>query len=245
MKPLACSLLFLSLLLPSASAQKPSAGNRTAAANKLIALKATGTARYTDQEILAASGLHIGQPAADGDFKEAIQLLGNSGLFRDLSYTYSASAAGVKLELQLADTDPSKLVPARFENFVWFTDDQLLTAVQRRVPLFKRLLPLTGNLPDHVEEALQAILTESRFPGRVDYLREGQDQNGGPLVAIAYRVEEVTIQIHGFEFPRATPEQSSLLTTAARLAVGGATFAPVSPPSPGLTCFRSTSSVDT
>jgi hypothetical protein len=69
----------------------------------------------------------------DGDFKEAIQLLGNSGLFRDLSYTYSASAAGVKLELQLADTDPSKLVPARFENFVWFTDDQLLTAVQRRV----------------------------------------------------------------------------------------------------------------
>ena len=57
MKPLACSLLFLSLLLPSASAQKPSAGNRTAAANKLIALKATGTARYTDQEILAASGL--------------------------------------------------------------------------------------------------------------------------------------------------------------------------------------------
>jgi len=39
----------------------------------------------------------------------------NSGLFRDLSYTYSASAAGVKLELQLADTDPSKLVPARFE----------------------------------------------------------------------------------------------------------------------------------
>ena len=221
MKPLACSLLFLSLLLPSASAQKPSAGNRTAAANKLIALKATGTSRYTDQEILAASGLHIGQPAADGDFKEAIQLLGNSGLFRDLSYTYSASAAGVKLELQLADTDPSKLVPARFENFVWFTDDQLLTAVQRRVPLFKRLLPLTGNLPDHVEEALQAILTESRFPGRVDYLREGQDQNGGPLVAIAYRVEEVTIQIHGFEFPRATPEQSSLLTTAARLAVGG------------------------
>jgi len=59
---------------------KPSAGNRTAR-QQADRLKATGTARYTDQEILAASGLHIGQPAADGDFKEAIQLLGNSGLF--------------------------------------------------------------------------------------------------------------------------------------------------------------------
>jgi outer membrane protein assembly factor BamA len=94
--------------------------------------------------------------------------------------------------------------------------------VQRRVPLFKRFLPLTGNLPDRVSEALQAILTERRLPGRVDFLREGQDQNGGPLIAIAYRVEEVGIVIHGFEFPGATPEQSALLTTAVRRAIGGA-----------------------
>ena len=102
---------------------------RQPTADKLIALKVTGTGRYTDKEILAASGLQIGQNAADGDFKEAVHRLGNSGLFSEAVYSFTSSDAGIKLDLQLADTDKSKLVPAHFENFVWFTDDELRTAL--------------------------------------------------------------------------------------------------------------------
>jgi outer membrane protein assembly factor BamA len=208
------------VLTPAGVAQKhPTSKVSPASAAKLIALKATGTARYTDQEILAASGLQLRQDAADGDFKEAVRRLGDSGLFGEIDYSYSSSSAGVKLELQLTDTDKNKLVPAQFENLVWFSDDELRTAVERRVPLFKQLLPLTGNLPDQVSEALQAILTEKRFPGRVNYLREG-DESGGPLHAIVYRVEEVSIRIRGFEFPGASLEQAALLTTAARRSIG-------------------------
>jgi outer membrane protein assembly factor BamA len=212
-------LTFVSL----AAAQNPAPPRKNVPANsgRLIALKVTGTTRYTDKEILAASGLQIGQNAADGDFREAAQRLGDSGLFSDVVYTYSSSGSGVKLELQLADTDQTKLVPARFENFVWFTDDELLTALQKTVPLFKRRIPLTGKLPDRVSEALQAILNERRCPGRVDYLREGEDENGGPLVAIAYRVENVNLRIRGFEFPGASPEDSVLLAAAGRRAIGG------------------------
>ncbi len=214
-------VILLSLLLPATAAQKQPASGKLSSvtAAKLVALKVAGTARYTDKEILAASGLQIGQNAADGDFKEAVRRLGNSGLFSDVAYSYTSSGATVKLELQLTDADQSKLVPARFENFVWFTDGELRSAVQRRVPLFKQVLPLVGNLPDEVSEALQAMLTEKRFPGRVNYLREG-DQSGGPVSAIVYQAEEVSIRISGFEFPGATPEQAALLTTAARHATG-------------------------
>src|ERR1700730_9695257 len=210
------------LLLAAAAAQKQPARSKgsAVAANKLTALKVTGTARYTDKEILAASGLQIGQSAADGDFREAAQHLGDSGLLNDVVYSYSSSGAGVRLEMQLADTDHRKLVPAHFENFVWFTDDELRTALQSRVPLFKQLLPVAGNLSDRVSEALQAILSEKQFPGRVNYLRESQDESGGPLVAIAYRVEEVSIRIRSVEFPGASPEQTALLTTAARRLTG-------------------------
>lgn len=208
------------LLTSAAAAQKRPTGKASpVAANKLVALKVTGAARYTDHEILAASGLQLGQDAADSDFKEAVRRLGDSGLFGDIVYSYSSSSSGVKLELQLTDIDHSKLVPAQFENFVWFTDAELGTAVERRVPLFKQLLPLTGNLPDQVSEALQAILTEKHFPGRVNYMREGDD-SGGPLHAIIYRVEEVTIRIRAFEFPGATPEQAALLASAAHRAIG-------------------------
>ncbi len=213
--------LCLSCFFSIAAAQKQSVVSKASSvdAYKLVALKVTGTTRYTDKEILAASGLQLGQNAGDGDFKEAERLLGDSGLFSEVQYSYSFSSAGTKLELQLADTDKSKLVPARFDNFVWFTDDELRAALESRVPLFKQLLPISGDLPDRVCEALQALLSEKRFPGRVDYLRNAE-MSSDKLTAIDYRVEEVSIRIHGVEFPGASPEQTALLTTAARRLMG-------------------------
>src|SRR5258708_38136387 len=64
------------------------------------------------------------------------------------------------------------------------------------------------------------MLTEKQFPGRVNYLRESKDESGGPLSAIAYRVEEVSIRIRSLEFPGASPEQTALLATAARRLTG-------------------------
>jgi outer membrane protein assembly factor BamA len=222
-KTIAGFVLCFCLSLPLAATQRQPSSGKSApvSVNKLTALKVTGTTRYTDKEILAASGLQIGQNAADGDFKEAVQLLGDSGMFSNVAYSFSSKGgAGLKLELQLDDIDSSKLVPAHFENFVWFTDDELLTALQSRVPLFKGMLPLGGNLSDRISEALQAILADKHLPGRVECLGEAHDQNGGPLTAVSCRDEEVNIFIHGFEFPGASPEQSALLTTAAQRAVG-------------------------
>ena len=213
--------LCLSLLVATAAAQKKAVSGRASAnePTKLVALKVTGTERYTDKEILAASGLQLGQPAAEGDFKEAVRRLGNSGLFSEVVYSYTSSGTGTKLELQIADTDKSKLVPAHFENFVWFTDAELRAALQPRVPLFKQLLPVAGNLSDRVSEALQAILSEKNYPGRVDFLRAG-DESGGALKAIDFHVEEVSIRIRNAEFPGASPEQTALLAKAAARLTG-------------------------
>ena len=225
MNRISCFILFLPILLSTVAvqmvkAQKKSISSKASSvADKLIALKATGTARYTDKEILAASGLQMGQSAADGDFKEAVKKLGASGVFSEVVYSFISSNAGVKLELQLADTEKSKLVPAQLENFVWFTDDELRSALQTRVPLFKQLLPLGGNLSDRVSEALQSILTDKHFPGRVTFLREA-DESSGALTAIVYRVEEVSIRIRAVEFPGSSPEQAALLTTAAHRLTG-------------------------
>ncbi len=213
--------LCLSVLASPAAAQKHAASAKTSlpAPDKLLALKAIGTKRYTDKEILGASGLRIGQNAADADFKEAAQILGNSGMFGDVAYSYTSSGSGVRVEFRLTDIDQSKLVPAHFDNIVWFTDDELTAELQRRVPLFRPLLPIAGNLPDRVSEAIQTLFMERHIPGRVDYLREG-DETGGALHGIDYHIEEVNIRIHGIDFPGASPEQAALLTTAAHRVVG-------------------------
>jgi outer membrane protein assembly factor BamA len=213
--------LCVSAVISLTDAQKRSTStkNPTLTPEKLNALKATGTKRYTDKEILGATGLQIGQNAADGDFREAAQILGNSGMFGDVVYTYTSTGAGVRVEFQLTDIDQSKLVPAHFDNLVWFTDDELSTELRHRVPLFQQLLPVAGNLTDRVSEALQSLLTERHIPGRVNFLRQG-DENGGALHGIDYHVEEVGVRVHGLDFPGASPEQAGLLTTAARRAIG-------------------------
>jgi len=217
---LSVGFLSATVFIPAGQAQKSThSGVTSASGYKLLGLKVSGTTRYTDKEILSASGLRIGQEAADGDFKEAVRQLGNSGMFSDASYSYTASGSGVRLDLQLTDIDQSKLFPAHFENFVWFTDDELQTALQSRVPLFKQLLPESGSLPDWVSEALQAMLTEKQAPGRVDFLHS-VDQATGKAIGYDYSVEEVTILIRKVEFPGASPELAELLTTAAHRAIG-------------------------
>jgi outer membrane protein assembly factor BamA len=202
-----------------AQKQRPS-GKTGGDVETLVAIKVSGTTRYTDKEILTATGLQIGQPAAEGDFKEAVQRLGASGMFTDLVYSYTSSGDGEHLRLELTDVSPDKLVSARFDNFVWFTDQELQDALQSRVPLFKQRIPLGGTLADRVSEALQSLLTEKTLPGRVEFVGQGQDQLGGPLVAITYRVADVNIEIRSLEFPGSSPEYGELLTTAARRLIG-------------------------
>ena len=205
------------LLATIAAAQKHAARKAPpiATPNKLLSFKVSGTKRYSDKEVLGASGLTLGQDAADGDFKEAAERLGKSGLFSSVAYSFSYSDAGVKVEFQVTDNDKVKLLPARFENFVWFSDAELRTILERQVPLYKdSLLPDSGRLADRVTEALQALLSQHGLPGRVEYLR-GASQEGGSLLEIVYRVEDLTIRIRNVAFPGASPDQSVLLERAA------------------------------
>jgi len=212
--------------VPGSAQSRPPANQSTkhskaspADGNKLIALKVTGTQRYNDKEILAASGLELGQAVSEGDFKEAVRRLGETGVFTDVAYAFEFSDAGTKLELQLTDAEKKQLVPAIFENFVWFTDAELISELQRRVPLFKQLLPVAGTLPDRLNDALQTLVSEKQLPGHVDYQRQGTP-DGGELTAIAYRVTDVEIRIRNCEFPGASAEQAAALTSVARKVAG-------------------------
>src|ERR1700740_2766108 len=86
-----------------------------ASAYKLIAVKVTGSKRFTDEEVAFASGLPLGTIAHEEDFKKAARQLGESGAFGEISFTFSYSAAGTKLEFQVRDAD--KFVPAHFADF--------------------------------------------------------------------------------------------------------------------------------
>jgi len=191
------------------------AGNAATATFKLASITATGSKRYTSDQIIAASGLQIGQTASEDDFKQAVQRLGETGVFSDISYRYKYSDEGAALEFQL--TDNPQLVPARFDNFVWFSDQELAARFRERVPLFvDNQLPLSGTLPDQVSDALQALLIEHHIEGRADYVRSADLD--GPVTAIIFTVTGPNIVIRNVDFSGASPaELPALKQTAASL----------------------------
>jgi outer membrane protein assembly factor BamA len=204
-------LLLTSLLLCLSATAQISSGAQPPVSYKLIAVKAIGSKRFTQQEIAAASGLPVGTVAHEEDFKKAARQLGETGAFGDITYTYTYSSTGTRLELHLSDAD--KFVPAHFADFVWFTDEELLHKLHDRLPLFNGELPTNGRLPDQVSDVLQALLVENGIPGLVEYMRtNGKD---GRLESIDYNVAGVSIRIHRAEFPGAGAAELPLLEAAA------------------------------
>lgn len=181
-------------------------------ARQLISIKVVGSKRFPEQAIAAASGLQIGTPVNDDDFKTAARRLGDTGLFTDVAYSFSYSVAGTKLEFHVTDAD--KFVPVRFEDFVWFSDQELMRRIKEHAPLFDGELPLSGKMPDEISDVLQAMLVERAIPGHVEYERAGKPN--GPVDSIVYRVSDVVIQIRNVEFTGAGPNELPGLKAASR-----------------------------
>jgi outer membrane protein insertion porin family len=210
-------LLLLALLaglcLPgmgqAGSSPKPLA-QMPASARQLIAIKVSGSKRFPEAAVAAATGLQMGAAVNDDDFKKAARRLGDMGVFTDIAYNYSYSSAGTKLELHV--TDAAKFLPTRFEDFVWFSDDELRQRIRQHAPLFDGELPLYGRLADEVSDVLQAMLVENSIPGHVEYLRTGKSD--GPIESINYHVTDVLIRVRNIEFTGAAAADVPALETA-------------------------------
>jgi len=208
-------LLVPCFCLSSALAQttrKLSPKDLPASAFKLISIKTAGTQRYKPEEIIAQSGLQLGRTVSDDDFKKAARRLGETGAFRDVLYSFQYSADGTKLDLQVQDVEG--FVPARFDNVVWFSDQELLDQLHAQVPLFHGQLPIAGDLADQVSSGLQSLLIAHSLAGRVDYLRAAHED--GSIEAFVFTVAGPEIHIRNIAFAGAQAPELPLLEAAAR-----------------------------
>ena len=215
MRMILSRLLLISALgfsLPALGQSQKPTSQMPASARQLIAIKVTGSKRYPEQVIAAATGLQIGTPVNDDDFKKAARRLGDMGVFTEIEYSYSYSSAGTKLDFHVSDVE--KFVPVRFEDFVWFSDEELLKRIKEHAPLFDGELPLSGRLADEVSDVLQAMLVENSIPGHVEFERSGPAN--GSVDSIVYRVSDVLVQIRNVEFAGATDAEVPALTAASK-----------------------------
>lgn len=206
----AASLFALVVLAPSICAAQ-----EQAATARLEAVHVTGSSRFTSEQIVAATVLHIGSQVGRDDFQRAADDIAKTGRFSSVQYRYATTDTGVRAEFQVTD---SPAVPVWFDNFPWFADDQLTSALKSSVPLYDGTAPEGGGLLDAISDALESQLSARGVHGTVSHVLTtvpGSDER-----IQQFRVEDAGLNVASVEFSDALAQSDRGIQTRLSDVVG-------------------------
>lgn len=194
---LTAGLVFGVLFPPLARAQAPG----ETGSGKLASVKVTGSSRFRSDQIAPATGLKPGATVTKDDLQRGADRLAELGPFSGVHYRYGDTDAGVVVEYQVTD---APTVPVWFDNFPWFTDAELISAVKSSIPIFDGTAPEHGALLDEISDALQGALASRGVQGSVTHSL--MTAPGGSQQIQQFRVGGVDSNIASVEFSDALPQ---------------------------------------
>ena len=136
---------------------------------KIAKIEFEGLSRQSADETLATTGLKIGDVFNEDATDAAAQRLIDSGLFKNVGYKTTVVKDQMTIVFRVEET---KVTNSRviFDNFIWFTDTELIAAVQREIPSFNGSAPDNGDIVERVTKALQRFLHENKIEATVNYM---------------------------------------------------------------------------
>jgi len=82
----------------------------------LARIEVAGAKRFPPAKIIAASGLRRGQTVREADLQAAVNRLGGTGAFTEVSYQYRVDRDGMTATLNVKEA--SRFLVCDFDNFV-------------------------------------------------------------------------------------------------------------------------------
>jgi outer membrane protein assembly factor BamA len=159
------SLIFFFLPFLSALLATPAKGAQQGA-SPLVSVEVTGSQRFSSEQVRAATGLHPGSTVTRDDLQAGADRLVRLGPFASVQYRFSTAGTGVKITYEV--TDAAEL-PVAFDNFPWFSDDELTSALKSALPLFDGNAPSQGTMLDDISAAIQKLLETRNVHARVSH----------------------------------------------------------------------------
>jgi outer membrane protein assembly factor BamA len=183
------SLIALAALLLFAAGAQP------AGSYNLVAIHFTGLHRYTAEQSIAASGLHIGTSATLGDLQTAAEQLSKTGAFDSVSFKYSTGGNDLTAEFGVEET--KDVLPCIFDNFIWFTDAEIDAALRKHVTFYTGDAPVRGATVEQIRSALQDLLHTNGIAGDVSEIASGAM---GGISGLLFRVDGISQPIKNITF---------------------------------------------
>jgi outer membrane protein insertion porin family len=173
---------------------------------KLDRIEFKGLERVTEAEALEKSGLQAGQTVSIDEVDTAANRLLESGLFEKLSYSVKGKTDKAVVTFTVVEQKSS--MPVAFDNFVWFTEEELRAAVKRKVPTFDGTAPEAGGVTDQIKRALEELLRERKVEGTVEYTLSADASGRKVEHLFTVRGPELRVCKLSFVGARAVPEET-------------------------------------
>lgn len=171
-----------------------------------------GLKRLSSQEVIDLSGLKAGDTTKRDAIDGAAQKLIDSGLFKKVGYRLSVKDNEATLIFEVEET--ARNLPVVFENFVWFSEQEIGRAIRQDVPFFDGTAPEAGATADKIAAALRRLLTQKNISGQVEYLPYVDTASG--KVELLFTVKGVKIPVCSLHFPGAEAIAETDLIKAAQ-----------------------------
>jgi outer membrane protein assembly factor BamA len=155
----------------------------------------TGNQKFPSDQIIAASGLKPGDVVTAEQIQAAANRLIALGIFSAVHYRYSSKEDTISLEFQVQE---ATTYPLSFDNFPWFTDEEIAQAVRQKVGLFTGQAPGSGAMLDEISGAIEKLLASRKIEGDITHqLMERPVADG---MMIQFRVDVPGLKIQSVQF---------------------------------------------
>jgi len=197
-----CAWLLFALAFPPLSVSRLRAipQNARPGTARLDSVLVAGSMRFTSEQIVAAIGLQPGATVGREELQGAADKLAALGLFSNIQYRFSTVANGVKVTYQVSDVPA---LPVTFDNFPWFTDEELAAGIKSSGILFDGGAPTKGTILDAMSGALEKLLDAHNVHARVSHEVIAQPFNNQSVQEFRVENTDLTIQKIDFSDPLA------------------------------------------
>jgi outer membrane protein assembly factor BamA len=170
-----------------------------------------GAPEYSDQELLAASGLKIGAELEFAEMKAHSQKLLDTGMFENIGFKFD----GVDLVYTLVPS--TNLYPVHLENLPLTPGKELDAALHQRFPLYHGKVPAEDGLTEQVRQALEEILAAKGIKATVAAVPY-TDQKLMQVTAMSYAITAPPVRIGEMHLEGVSPEMQDKIKLIAERA---------------------------
>jgi outer membrane protein assembly factor BamA len=145
--------------------QQPPAGKM-----KLAKVEVVGLQQLKPEDVIAASGLQVGEIVDVDALDAAAEKLLASGLVTKLAYKLRERNGEATVTFDVVEATKRGNLPVVFDNFVWFTPEEINAAIRKEVPNYDGTAPESSAVIENIRHALAELLLARKIQAEIEYL---------------------------------------------------------------------------